>query len=472
MTVVAAAARAARRPAVLGLDAAALRPALPRVVGPRRPRRPAHLRHLDRPRARRVGGAAQPAARDHAGAAGPAVALHAVEQAVRHAARAARHRRRRLRARPTRPPGPRSTRCARSRSGGRIDYDRSWAAKRAGHRAAVACGGPARAPDDGPGPGALRRRSAPSPNVTAVSGAGGRWSCGTRRRRPWRARPPSSPPASPTTPGCRARCSGSWATSAPPPARSGCAWCTTWPSAATPRASTAGRWQDVLALGARVGAPPDAFSQQGQDWGLPPWRPDRLDATGYAAYRDLVRALLRQADGLRVDHVAGLFRLWWVPPGVGPAGGTYVHSDAEVMLAVLTLEAHRAGALVIGEDLGTVEPEVTDALHDARDAQLGGAVVHPRPRRPRRAAAPPGRVAGAGGGERVDARPADGHRFPARRARARPGRAGSARRRRRGGGEGGGRSGRAGRRCCAPRVWSGTRRPRTSWSSPSTSCSP
>ncbi len=122
-------------------------------------------------------------------------------------------------------------------------------------------------------------------------------------------------------------------------------------------------WQDVLALGARVGAPPDAFSQQGQDWGLPPWHPDRLDATGYEAYRDLVRALLRQADGLRVDHVAGLFRLWWVPPGVGPAGGTYVHSDAEVMLAVLTLEAHRAGALVVGEDLGTVEPEVTEALH-------------------------------------------------------------------------------------------------------------
>ncbi|MDT7576812.1 MAG: 4-alpha-glucanotransferase [Pseudonocardiales bacterium] len=121
-------------------------------------------------------------------------------------------------------------------------------------------------------------------------------------------------------------------------------------------------WQDVLALGVRIGAPPDAFSQQGQDWGLPPWRPDRLDATGYAAFRDLLRALLRQADGLRVDHVAGLFRLWWVPPGDGAARGTYVYSDAEVMLAILTLEAHRAGALVIGEDLGTVEPEVTDAM--------------------------------------------------------------------------------------------------------------
>ena len=120
--------------------------------------------------------------------------------------------------------------------------------------------------------------------------------------------------------------------------------------------------QDVLALGVHVGAPPDAFSQQGQDWGLPPWRPDRLDATGYAAYRDLLRATLRYADGMRIDHVAGLWRLWWVPPGESPARGTYVHYDSEVMLAVLTLEAWRAGALVIGEDLGTVEREVTEGL--------------------------------------------------------------------------------------------------------------
>jgi 4-alpha-glucanotransferase len=131
--------------------------------------------------------------------------------------------------------------------------------------------------------------------------------------------------------------------------------------------------QDVLAMGVRVGAPPDAFSQQGQDWGLPPWRPDRLDATGYAAYRDLLRALVRQADGLRIDHVAGLFRLWWVPPGETADRGTYVYYDAEVMMAVLTLEAHRAGALVIGEDLGTVEPEVTEALVERR--MLGSSVL-------------------------------------------------------------------------------------------------
>lgn len=131
--------------------------------------------------------------------------------------------------------------------------------------------------------------------------------------------------------------------------------------------------QDVLAMGVRVGAPPDAFSQQGQDWGLPPWRPDRLAETGYAAYRDLLRALLRQADGLRIDHVAGLWRLWWVPPGSSADRGTYVHYDAEVMLAVLTLEAHRAGAMVIGEDLGTVEPEVTEGLAERR--MLGSSVL-------------------------------------------------------------------------------------------------
>jgi 4-alpha-glucanotransferase len=140
-----------------------------------------------------------------------------------------------------------------------------------------------------------------------------------------------------------------------------------------PEGADAWALQDVLALGVHVGAPPDAFSQQGQDWGLPPWRPDRLDATGYAAYRDLLRALLRQADGLRIDHVAGLWRLWWVPPGESPDRGTYVHYDSDVMLAVLTLEAWTANAMVIGEDLGTVEPEVTEGL-EARN-MLGSSVL-------------------------------------------------------------------------------------------------
>ncbi|MFC3577609.1 4-alpha-glucanotransferase [Streptomyces yaanensis] len=122
--------------------------------------------------------------------------------------------------------------------------------------------------------------------------------------------------------------------------------------------------QEYLAAGMSVGAPPDAFNARGQDWGLPPWRPDRLAASGYAPYRRLLRALLRHAGALRIDHVMGLFRLWWVPQGQPPTEGTYVHYDAEAMLAVLVLEASRAGALVIGEDLGTVEPGVRETLHE------------------------------------------------------------------------------------------------------------
>ena len=131
--------------------------------------------------------------------------------------------------------------------------------------------------------------------------------------------------------------------------------------------------QDVLALGTTVGAPPDSFNQQGQDWGLPPWRPDRLAAAGYLPFRDVVRGVLRHAGGLRIDHVMGLFRLWWVPAGAGAAEGTYVSYDADALLGVLALEASRANALVVGEDLGTVEPRVREML-DATGI-LGSAVL-------------------------------------------------------------------------------------------------
>ncbi|MFF3709736.1 4-alpha-glucanotransferase [Streptomyces phaeochromogenes] len=122
--------------------------------------------------------------------------------------------------------------------------------------------------------------------------------------------------------------------------------------------------QEYFAAGMSVGAPPDAFSVQGQDWGLPPWRPDRLAESGYAPYRRLLRALFRYAGALRIDHVMGLFRLWWIPQGRPATEGTYVRYDAEAMLAILALEAYRAGALVIGEDLGTVEPGVREKLHE------------------------------------------------------------------------------------------------------------
>ncbi|NEC37925.1 4-alpha-glucanotransferase, partial [Streptomyces rubrogriseus] len=131
-----------------------------------------------------------------------------------------------------------------------------------------------------------------------------------------------------------------------------------------PRGADSWAQQEYFAAGMSVGAPPDAFNSRGQDWGLPPWRPDRLAASGYAPFRELLRGLFRYAGALRVDHVMGLFRLWWVPEGRPPTEGTYVHYDAEAMLAVLVLEARRAGAVVIGEDLGTVEPGVREALRE------------------------------------------------------------------------------------------------------------
>ena len=131
--------------------------------------------------------------------------------------------------------------------------------------------------------------------------------------------------------------------------------------------------QGVLAKGVSVGAPPDAYNQQGQDWSQPPWRPDALAELAYAPYRDMLRTVLRHAGGLRVDHVLGLFRLWWVPDGHGPTEGTYVRYDHDALVGILALEAHRAGAVVVGEDLGTVEPWVRDYLADR--GVLGTSIV-------------------------------------------------------------------------------------------------
>ncbi|WIM88926.1 4-alpha-glucanotransferase [Candidatus Mycobacterium wuenschmannii] len=120
--------------------------------------------------------------------------------------------------------------------------------------------------------------------------------------------------------------------------------------------------QDALALGVSAGAPPDEFNQLGQDWSQPPWRPDRLDEQEYRPFRALIRSVLRHAGGVRIDHIIGLFRLWWIPQGEAPTQGTYVRYDHEAMIGIVALEAYRAGALVVGEDLGTVEPWVRDYL--------------------------------------------------------------------------------------------------------------
>ncbi len=121
---------------------------------------------------------------------------------------------------------------------------------------------------------------------------------------------------------------------------------------------------DVLAQGATVGAPPDQFNQLGQNWHQPPWRPDRLAEAGYGPYRDLLRTVLKDSGGIRVDHVIGLFRLWWVPIGSTADAGAYVRYDYEALVGILALEAQRAGAFVIGEDLGVVEPMARDYLRE------------------------------------------------------------------------------------------------------------
>lgn len=119
---------------------------------------------------------------------------------------------------------------------------------------------------------------------------------------------------------------------------------------------------NVLAPGASVGAPPDGYNQLGQDWSQPPWHPWKLAEQGYKPWRDMLRTILRSAGGIRVDHVLGLFRLWWIPRMSSPTQGTYVQYDHEALIGTLVLEAERAGAVVIGEDLGTFEPWVQDYL--------------------------------------------------------------------------------------------------------------
>jgi 4-alpha-glucanotransferase len=124
--------------------------------------------------------------------------------------------------------------------------------------------------------------------------------------------------------------------------------------------------QDVIVLGVSVGAPPDEFNQRGQNWTLPPWHPGRLAAQAGRPLAELIAACTRNSGGLRVDHVMGLARLWWIPAGMSPDLGTYVRYDHELIGGVLAAEVARAGALAIGEDLGTVEPWLQKFLAERR----------------------------------------------------------------------------------------------------------
>ena len=125
-------------------------------------------------------------------------------------------------------------------------------------------------------------------------------------------------------------------------------------------------WSDqaLYRKGAGVGAPPDALALKGQDWGLPPQDPNVLLAEQYRPFRNLIAANMRHFGALRLDHVMALFRQWWVPAGLGSTDGGYVHYPLDDLMSVLALESERHSCLVVGEDLGTVPPEMSHAMNE------------------------------------------------------------------------------------------------------------
>lgn len=122
------------------------------------------------------------------------------------------------------------------------------------------------------------------------------------------------------------------------------------------------RWPGLFAGGASVGAPPDDFMEGGQDWGTPPLHPERSREEGHAYFTASLRTLLRRADAVRLDHVMGLHRQFWVPRGMDATDGVYVRYPADEMWAVACLESHRSGSALVGEDLGTVPDEVRETM--------------------------------------------------------------------------------------------------------------
>src|ERR671918_262130 len=140
-------------------------------------------------------------------------------------------------------------------------------------------------------------------------------------------------------------------------------------------------WQDTFASGVTIGAPPDDFNLSGQNWGVLAFDPWKLRAANYEPFIALIRSALRSSGGVRYDHVMGLFRLFWIPDGASAAEGTYVRYPYSDLLDIVALESRRARCVVVGEDLGTVEPHVREEL--ARRALLSYRLMWFEPTAPR-----------------------------------------------------------------------------------------
>ncbi|MGH2694810.1 MAG: 4-alpha-glucanotransferase, partial [Actinomycetota bacterium] len=148
-----------------------------------------------------------------------------------------------------------------------------------------------------------------------------------------------------------------------------------------PEGADAWIWQDALRPQMHIGAPPDEFNARGQDWILPPFDPHALRARSYEPFIATLRAAFAHGAGVRIDHVMGLFRLYWIPDGATPTHGAYVRYPHHDLLSILALESQRAGAFVVGEDLGTVEPIVRKEM--AKRNMLSYRILWFEPKPPR-----------------------------------------------------------------------------------------
>ncbi|HVV73032.1 MAG TPA: 4-alpha-glucanotransferase, partial [Verrucomicrobiae bacterium] len=144
------------------------------------------------------------------------------------------------------------------------------------------------------------------------------------------------------------------------------------------------RWRDAFAPTVSAGAPPDMFFTKGQNWGFAPLHPQRLRERGYEYVLNFLRFQMRHTGLLRIDHVMGLHRLYWIPSGLPPDQGTYVRYPAEELFAILCLESHRNRTVIIGENLGTVPPEITTGMreHELRETYVAQFAQTSNPHRP------------------------------------------------------------------------------------------